>query len=187
MIAEFTDQQGEGVGALLSTSARIAVSVAVFLAANEAPLAAFINRWEVIDYDVAHSVDKSEIAVWLQADKLIDNPAPTNMYNRQGLPLMAVRCVHGKPEFFINLNFEIEQGTAEVGLQFDAEPPVNAVWKTGGISAWPVDHIAFVVSMLGKKQLVMTFTFKGAAPTSTAFQIAGIDEAMGILRRHCVW
>ena len=78
-----------------------------------------VGRWELIDYDRAHATGKSQIALWLQGDRRVKNPAPANAYNAQGLPLLSIQCVEGRPEFFINLNFEVPRGVVAVASRLD--------------------------------------------------------------------
>jgi hypothetical protein len=117
----------------------------------------------------------------------IKNPAPTNAYDAQGLPLLSIQCVDGRPEFFINLNIEVLTGSVAVTYRLDEGAAVHATWKSEGIAMAPDDKTAFVHSLVGKRKLSLTITFPGAEPTSTAFEIAGLDDALQALRPHCAW
>jgi hypothetical protein len=146
-----------------------------------------VGRWELIDYDRAHATGKSQIALWLQGDRRVKNPAPANAYNAQGLPLLSIQCVEGRPEFFINLNFEVPSGVVAVASRLDQGADIGGTWNSEGIAIAPDNQVAFVRSLLGKRELSLTLTFPGAEPTSTVFQIAGIDTALQALRPHCSW
>ena len=145
------------------------------------------GRWELIDNDPDHQTKKSEIGLWLQGDRWLANPKPTNQYDAKGLPLMALRCEAGKPEFFINVNFEVSPSEVTVSYQLDSDAPIDAKWRAEGIVVEPKDGVSFVRSLLGKRQLALIVTFPGAQPTATSFAIADLDRAIEKLRPHCEW
>jgi hypothetical protein len=145
------------------------------------------GRWELIDYDQAHPTGKSQIALWLQGSIRVKNPAPTNAYDAQALPLLSIQCVDGQSKFFINLNFEVPTAAVAVIYRLDEGAPVDATWKSGGIVIAPDDKVSFVQSLLGKRKLSLTMTFPGAGPTGTVFEIAGLDTALQALRPHYAW
>lgn len=147
------------------------------------------GRWELTDYDPTHQTGKSQIALWLEADQRILNPHPADKYHVRALPLLSIQCLEGQPEFFINLNFEAERGPVDVSYSLDGGPPMAATWQVrdSTTSIAPDDKVDFVRSLSGKRRLDLTLTFAGADPTSTAFDIAGIDAALDKLRPNCRW
>jgi Type VI secretion system VasI, EvfG, VC_A0118 len=147
---------------------------------------AIAGRWELIDYNPKQA-KKAQIALWLRSDVWVDNPAPTNPYDAKGMPLLSIQCQDGQPEFFINLNFEVPQGAVAVTYRLDEGEAMESAWMTESVSIRPSDHIALVRSMLGKNKLFLTISFPNAKPTSTVFEIAGLDKALQLLRPHCSW
>jgi Type VI secretion system VasI, EvfG, VC_A0118 len=167
----------------VSSLAGLALACLAFAAAAQV----VAGRWELIDYDQDHPTDKSQIALWLQAGMRVKNPAPTGPYDAQALPLLSIQCLHGRSEFFINLNFEVPTGAVAATYRLDESAPVHASWKSEGIVIAPGDKVSFVRSLLGKRKLFLDITFPGTEATSTVFEIAGIDTALQRLRPHCSW
>lgn len=147
------------------------------------------GRWELTDYDPTHLTGKSQIALWLEADQRILNPQPVDKYSVRALPLLSIQCESGQPDFFINLNFEAKIGPVDVSYSLDGAPPAAATWRVrdSAVSIAPDDKVDFVRALLGKRRLDLTLTFPGAEPTSTSFEIAGIDAALDKLRPSCSW
>lgn len=88
---------------------------------------------------------------------------------------------------FFNLNFEVPTGPVAVASRLDDGETVSGTWKSSGITVEPDDRIAFVRTLLGKRQLSLTLTFPGVGPTGTTFQVGGLDTALQTLRPHCSW
>jgi len=139
------------------------------------------GRWELIDYG------PTQIALWLTASSRVTNPNATNAYDRQGLPLMTVQCLEGKPTFFVNIQFELPGERLPVTYRLDDGKPVTTVWKIDGhIAIAPEDTKAFVQLLLDKEKLVLTLEFPNG-PTTTSFEIAHLEEAMRLLAGRCSW
>ena len=95
------------------------------------------GRWELIDYDQAHATGKSQIALWLQAGTRVKNPAPTNAYDAQALPLLSIQCVDGQSKFFINLNFEVPTGAVAVYATLASVDEI----RVPDIAAWCLQYL----------------------------------------------
>jgi hypothetical protein len=147
------------------------------------------GRWELTDYDPTHQTGTSQIALWLQADQRILNPHPVDPHNVRALPLLSIQCQGGQSEFFINLNFEADRGPVDVSYSLDGGPAMDATWQVrdSGVSVAPEDRVDFVRSLLGRRRLDLTLTVARAEPTSTGFDIAGIEAALEKLRPSCPW
>jgi hypothetical protein len=146
--------------------------------------AVIAGRWDLVDYD---DPKHHQIGLWLLSGIRIKNPAPTNAYDAQGLPLLTIQCLDGRPEFFINLNFEVPTSLVAVTYRLDEGAAVDATWKSEGITITTEDKVGFVRSLVGKRKLSLIITFPGATPTSTAFEITGLDVALPALRPRCSW
>ena len=79
---------------------------------------------------------------------------------------------------------------ASVTTRLDDGPSRTAKWRLdlpGGAAILPLDKKAFVSELLGKRSLRLTLRFAGATPTTTTFQVAGLDLALAPLRDQCGW
>jgi len=147
------------------------------------------GRWEFSQFDPAGQTNSSESALWLEAEGRLLNPQPSDPHAVRVLPVLSIQCRNGEPDFFIRLNFEAPPGPVAVNTSLDGGDPVAATWqlRDKATALAPDDKLAFVRAMLGKRWLDLTLTFAEAEPTSTRFEIAGIDAALEKLKPACPW
>ena len=147
------------------------------------------GRWELSQFDPAGQTNSSETALWLEAEGRLLNPQPSDPHAVRVLPVLSIQCRNGEPDFFIRLNFEAPPGPVAVSYGLDGGAPVAATWqlRDNATALAPDDKVAFVRAMLGRSWLDLTLTFAEAEPTSTRFEIAGIDAALEKLKPACPW
>jgi hypothetical protein len=136
--------------------------------------------------------DKNGAGLFLLADTRIPIPDPADPRRAGSLPLMSVQCEKGKPEFFVNLNFEFELpgGRLPVRYRLDGGEANDAVWRSnnegGGVAIEPDEPVGFVRVLLGKRALELSFTL-GGKPATARFDITGLGKALTLLTPHCRW
>jgi hypothetical protein len=89
-------------------------------------------------------------------------PGHYHAYDAEGVPLLSIQCLDGRPEFFINRNFEVPASLVAVTYRLDEGAAVDATWKSEGITISTEDKIRFVKSLVRKRKLSLTITFPGA-------------------------
>src|SRR5262245_52862607 len=107
------------------------------------------GKWEL-------HADRNGAGLFLLADTRIPVPNPADPRRAGSLPLMSVQCEKGKPEFFVNLNYEFELpgGRLPVRYRLDGGEANDAVWRSnneeGGVAIEPDEPVGFVRALLGK-------------------------------------
>ena len=147
------------------------------------------GRWELISYAPGNGVAK-QVALWLTGDGKLANPAPQSPWDGAATPLLSIQCLGAERVAFVNLNWEANVALASVTTRLDDGPSRAARWRLdlpGGVAILPLDKEAFVSELLGKRSLRLTLRFAGATPTTTTFQVAGLDLALAPLRDQCGW
>ena len=137
-------------------------------------------------WDLVGDIDP---ALWSHSRSALPNPDPNaNPLLRQAPALLSVQCQDGRRLAFVNHNFEVEAGSATVSTSLDDGPATTETWSADtDIALRPPDVIVFVARLRGHQRLRMTVTWPGAAPTSTEFDVTGIEAALKPLHAACGW
>ncbi|HTZ81321.1 MAG TPA: type VI secretion system-associated protein TagO [Stellaceae bacterium] len=147
------------------------------------------GRWELTQFDPSGVTGDSQSALWLEAEGRILNPEPSDPHAVRVLPVLSIQCRNATPDFFLKLNFEAPSGSVAVSYSLDGGPPMQATWqpRDDATALAPDDKVDFVRALEGKNRLDLTLTFPDAEPTSTSFDLTGIDAALAKLRPACTW
>lgn len=128
-------------------------------------------------------------ALWSQSRTMLVNPDPHVIPQlRQLHSALSVQCQKGRRLAFVNHNFEVEAKAAVVSTSLDNGSATTELWRDDtGIALEPADPVRFVRRLRGHRSMRMTVTWPGAVPTSTEFDVAGLEKALMPLHRACGW
>lgn len=107
-------------------------------------------------------------------------------------PVLVVRCEDNNTAVIFNFARFIEQSRAEAAMRVDDGSVTAASLKMSAsgksFAFWRGDEaIPFIKRLLGGKRLLVEVKPFGARPVLAEFPIAGVDEAIGPLRKACGW
>ena len=128
-------------------------------------------------------------ALWSTSLTMLVNPDPNVIQALRHAPaLLSLQCDAGRKVVFVNHNFEVAAKSAIVSTSIDGGPTVTEPWRADtSISLEPADMVGFVKRLRGHRDLQMTVLWPGAEPTSTRFDISGLEEALKPLHLACAW
>lgn len=109
-------------------------------------------------------------------------------------PELLLRCKENKTEAYIRTGMAARyesgnSGAATVLLRFDKEKAMeeNFTRSTDDKALFFPDPIHFITKMLENKKMLFQFTPAASSLATTTFNLSGLGEELGDLRRACHW
>lgn len=120
---------------------------------------------------------------------MLVNPDPNAIpLLRRAPAALSLQCHNGGKLVFLNHNVEVAAKSAIVSTTLDGDSTVTEAWNADTtISLEPPDAVRFVTRLRGHRTLRMTVAWPGAGPTTTEFDISGVEEALQPLHSARGW
>jgi type VI secretion system protein VasI len=136
---------------------------------------------------VSPLTDKSEVFLQKSSEK----PVETDAFGI-ARPIFRIQCLNGKTSVAVDWGFIIDGGIIPVTYRIDADEPktvaINVSDDFRSIASWDSARaIAFLKTLIGKKQLAIQVTALSQGPVRAVFDMTGLEKAVLPLRKACSW
>jgi hypothetical protein len=145
------------------------------------------GKWQV--YTSTSKFDNSTtVLLSLEANDSVDGWLTTTV------PTMNVRCMEGEIDVFVNIGMpaEVEYGktdSATVRVRLDQNQAVELIMNesTDDDALFFRDPYDVILAMLQSREMVFGFTPFNADPEVTTFDLVGLANVIGPLKKSCKW
>lgn len=102
---------------------------------------------------------------------------------------MVATCKNNKTEIYVNFNDYLDNDAVKVTYRFDDNKAKTNIWdiSTGGTAVFSQKPIGFIKEMMKSEKLIIRARNWRGVDKIAYFNVKGLSEKIGNLRKTCNW